>query len=193
MDGSTLNRDERIFIGITGMPGSGKTTASDVVREMGYPIVSMGDVIRAETERRGLEPTPENVGRVMLMLREEEGAEAVARRVIPKALSLKSRLVLIEGIRSLHEVEEFRRRLPNFRLIAIHASPRTRFRRLYMRGRSDDPKSWDIFMERDMRELSVGLGDAIAMADFMLVNEGTRDQLRRSMRRLVEMLLEEES
>ena len=188
-----MNGDGRIFIGITGMPGSGKTTASDVVREMGYPIVSMGDVIRAETERRGLEPNPENVGRVMLMLREEEGAEAVARRVIPKALSLKSRLVLIEGIRSLHEVEEFRRRLPNFRLIAIHASPRTRFRRLYMRGRSDDPKSWDIFMERDMRELSVGLGDAIAMADFMLVNEGTRDQLRRNMRRLVERLLKEGS
>jgi len=193
MDGSTLNRDERIFIGITGMPGSGKTTASDVVREMGYPIVSMGDIIRAETERRGLEPNPENVGRVMLMLREEEGAEAVARRVIPKALSLQSRLVLIEGIRSLHEVEEFRRRLPNFRLIAIHASPRTRFRRLYMRGRSDDPKNWNVFMERDMRELSVGLGDAIAMADFMLVNEGTRDQLRRNMRRLVEMLLKEGS
>jgi len=193
MDGSTLNRDERIFIGITGMPGSGKTTASDVVREMGYPIVSMGDIIRAETERRGLEPNPENVGRVMLMLREEEGAEAVARRVIPKALSLQSRLVLIEGIRSLHEVEEFRRRLPNFRLIAIHASPRTRFRRLYMRGRSDDPKNWNVFMERDMRELSVGLGDAIAMADFMLVNEGTKDQLRRNMRRLVEMLLKEGS
>ena len=193
MDGSTLNRDERIFIGITGMPGSGKTTASDVVREMGYPIVSMGDIIRAETERRGLEPNPENVGRVMLMLREEEGAEAVARRVIPKALSLQSRLVLIEGIRSLHEVEEFRRRLPNFRLIAIHASPKTRFRRLYMRGRSDDPKNWNVFMERDMRELSVGLGDAIAMADFMLVNEGTRDQLRRNMRRLVEMLLKEGS
>jgi dephospho-CoA kinase len=53
----------------------------------------------------------------------------------------------------------------------VHAPPETRFRRLFHRQRSDDPKSWDVFHERDMRELSVGLGNAIALADYMIVNE----------------------
>jgi dephospho-CoA kinase len=44
---------------------------------------------------------------------------------------------------------------------------------LYNRERSDDPKSWAIFRERDLRELSVGLGNAIAMAEYVIVNEDT--------------------
>jgi len=30
---------------------------------------------------------------------------------------------------------------------------------------------WEIFHERDMRELSVGLGNAVAMAEYLIVNE----------------------
>jgi dephospho-CoA kinase len=79
--------------------------------------------------------------------------------------------VIVDGIRSLSEVEEFKRHFPKFTLIAIHSSPETRFKRLYHRQRSDDPKNWEIFRERDMRELSVGLGEAIAMAEHLIVNE----------------------
>ncbi|HXZ98038.1 MAG TPA: hypothetical protein VED24_01585, partial [Candidatus Acidoferrum sp.] len=39
------------------------------------------------------------------------------------------------------------------------------------RGRSDDPKSWQEFAERDARELGVGIGNVIALAQEMLVNE----------------------
>ena len=37
--------------------------------------------------------------------------------------------------------------------------------------RSDDAEGWDVFLQRDMRELSVGLGNVIAMAEFTVVNE----------------------
>jgi hypothetical protein len=40
-----------------------------------------------------------------------------------------------------------------------------------LRGRSDDPKDWDTFLARDLRELSVGLGNAIAMSEHLVVNE----------------------
>ena len=101
----------------------------------------------------------------------------------------EEKVVFVDGIRSLHEVNEFRKHFRKFFLIAIHTSPRTRFQRLSRRKRSDDPKSWEAFVERDSRELNVGLGDAIAMADFMLPNEGTRKQLKREMRRVLESVL----
>jgi dephospho-CoA kinase len=66
------------------MPGSGKATVKTKAESMGYSVVVMGDEIRTETLRRGLQLTPENIGKVMLQLREEEGLAAVAKRCIPK-------------------------------------------------------------------------------------------------------------
>jgi len=180
---------ERIVVGVAGMPGAGKGTVRKIVQKMGYPVVVMGDEIREEAKRRKLKPTPENLGMVMLKLREEEGPAAVAKRCIPKMEKAKEKVVVVEGIRSLHEVDEFKKHFPNFTLIVIHASPETRFRRLFQRKRSDDPEGWETFMERDSRELSVGIGAAIATADHMIVNEGTKAQLKRKTREVLKEVL----
>lgn len=190
-----MNRDdtamkEKLVIGVAGMPGAGKATIREIVQKMGYPTVIMGDEIRDEAKRRKLKSTPENLGMIMLKLREEEGPAAVAKRCIPKMGKAKGKAIFVEGIRSLHEVEEFKERFPNFTLIAIHTSPETRFRRLFQRRRSDDPKSWGTFMERDLRELGVGLGAVIATADHMIVNEGTKAQLKRKTREVLKEVLE---
>ena len=63
-----MNAD-KIVVGLAGMPGSGKSLVVETARELGYAIVVMGDVIREETIKRGLELTPQNVGKVMLQLR----------------------------------------------------------------------------------------------------------------------------
>ena len=179
---------ERIVLGVAGMPGAGKGTFREIVQEMGYPVVVMGDEIREETKQRNLRPTPKNLGMIMLKLREEEGPAAVAKRCIPKMEKAKEKVV-VEGIRSLHEVDEFKKHFPNFTLIAIHASPETRFRRLFQRKRSDDPKRWETFRERDLRELNVGIGAAIAAADQVIVNEGSKVQLKRRAREVLKEVL----
>jgi len=167
------------LIAISGMPGAGKGVASEAAKDLGLNVLVLGDVIREETERRGLEPTPKNVGTVMLQVRNDEGPSLVAKSLVPKIEASKSATVVVEGIRSEEEISELK---SNFEVItvAIHASPRTRFQRLLSRGRSDDPKTWDIFYERDCRELNVGLGHVIALADILLVNEGTIDELQTS-------------
>jgi dephospho-CoA kinase len=58
-------------------------------------------------------------------------------------------------------------------LVAIHASRSRRFNFLRGRGRSDDPASYETFQRRDERELEVGIGKAIALADEVLSNEHT--------------------
>ena len=180
-----VTTERKILIGTAGMPGAGKDTVKRLVRKLGLPVIVMGDEVRAEAKRKGLAITPENLGEVMLQMRKEGGPAVVAKRCIPKIKALKSSVIFIDGIRSLHEVEEFKKEFPDFRILAVHASPKTRFKRLLKRGRRDDPKSWEGFIERDHRELEVGLGDVIATADYMVINEGTKRELEANLTRLL--------
>lgn len=174
------------ILGIVGMPGSGKSVAADVGKTLGFTIVVMGDAVRKETARRGLKLTPENLGRVMIEMREEEGAAVVAKRSITEFEVGSGGRIIIEGVRSLAEVEEFRKHFPTFKLLSIHTSPKTRFRRIYKRGRSDDSMDRHAFTVRDERELMVGLGSAIAMADHVITNEGTLTQFKKRVRTFLE-------
>jgi len=162
------------------MPGSGKTTISEIVKEMGIPVIVMGDVVREEARIRGIEPTPKNLGKLMIEMREKMGANVIAKRCVDKIKELNSKIVLVEGVRSLEEVEEFRK-VGDAKIIAVHSSPKTRYERLSRRGRSDDPKSWEEFRERDLRELDVGIGRVISLADEIIINEGTLEDLKENM------------
>ena len=174
------------IVGVTGMPGAGKATVKQIVQNLGYTVVVMGDVIREEAKRRNLEFTPENLGWLMVKLREEDGPAVVAKRCMLEVKKKKENFILIDGVRSLREVQEFKKHFSHFTLIAIHASPKTRFHRLRKRKRSDDPQTWKTFVERDLRELSVGLGDVIATTDCMMINEGAKEQLEKKVRIFLE-------
>lgn len=173
------------------MPGSGKGAFQRIFQRMGYPVVIMGDEVREEAKRINNTPTPENLGKIMIQLRESDGPAAIAKRCIPKLKKKTEKIVGIDGIRSLSEVKEFKKHFPNFVTIAIHASPQTRYERLSRRKRSDDPQNWETFSQRDQRELGVGMGDVIATADYMLVNEGSLIQLKRKIHQILKEELSE--
>jgi dephospho-CoA kinase len=184
-----MNAD-KIVVGLAGMPGSGKSLVVETARAEGYAVVIMGDVIREETQKRGLKPTPTNIGKVMLELREKGGASVIADKCIPKIEQQKSRKVIVDGLRSPSEVDAFKAHFSKFSLIAVHASPETRFNRLYRRRRSDDPDGWELFHERDMRELSVGLGNAIVMAEHFIINENKRADVKIKVKETLRMIEE---
>lgn len=172
----------KTLIGLTGMPGSGKSAVSNLARDLDIPVVSMGDVVREEVTKRGLSPNPKNVGEVMMKLRTDFGEAVVAERCLSRIEVLSSPIVLVEGIRSMEEAHLFRKNCSRFELIAVHSSPQTRLGRLRMRGRSDDSRNRETFDERDKRELRVGIGSAIALADRMFVNEGDLDSFKDELR-----------
>ncbi len=163
---------DKLVVGLVGMPGSGKSVVVETAQQKGYDVVVMGDLVREETLKRGLELNPANIGVVMLDLRKKGGAGVIAEKCVPAIRVQKSGRVIVDGLRSLDEADVFKAHFPSFTLIAVHASPETRFDRLNRRRRSDDPDGWEVFRERDMRELGVGLGNAIAMGEFMIINEG---------------------
>ena len=161
------------LIGITGMPGSGKSAIMEVSKKYDIPVVSMGDVVRHETVKKGLELNPDNVGNTAIELRKKYGNEAVA---VPCLQYIEEHykdndIVIIEGIRSMYEVNYFRKHYP-LKIIAIHSSPKTRFKRLKSRNREDDTSEWEKFVERDFRELNFSIGKVIALSDYIVVNEG---------------------
>jgi dephospho-CoA kinase len=169
---------DKLVVGLAGMPGSGKSLVVETARELGYAVVVMGDVIREETAKRGLELTPQNVGKVMLQLRADGGVAVVAQKCIPKIEAQAGSKVFVDGLRSLYEVDAFKAHFAKFSILAVHASSETRFNRLFNRRRSDDPSGWEVFRERDMRELSVGLGNVIAMAEQIIVNDNSVERIK---------------
>ena len=169
--------DQRLILCLTGMPGAGKSTAAETSEALGFKIFRMGDDVRMEAERKNIEPTDENLGAVMLQLRQAHGIVAIAQLCKQRIEKDRSRLVLIDGVRNVNEFFEFRK-LGRAVLVAIHTTPEKRFQFLQVRGRSDSPQSFQSFEARDRRELSVGIGEAIALADEVIVNNGSQDELK---------------
>ena len=145
----------------------------------GFSAITMGDAVREEAKRQGLEPTDANLGSMMLKLRKDLGQGAVAHLILKKLeRDGDSRNLVIDGIRSIPEVDVLKK-VGEVRLLAVHASQDTRFAHLQERGRQDAPASSDEFAGRDRRELSVGISEAIALADETISNnEITIEQLK---------------
>ncbi len=159
------------------MPGAGKSTIAEGLKSKGYEIINMGNAVRSEAKNRNLEPTGENLGKLMLELREKNGPGAVAELVKPEIESSKSEVIVIDGIRSSPEIEVLRK-FGTVKLLAIHASTDTRFDFLQQRGRSDDPQTRENFEKRDDRELGVGISNPIALSDDAISNNNmTKEEL----------------
>jgi len=168
-----------ILIGVTGMPGSGKSVAARRIASiLGWPVVSMGDIVRQEVVRRGFKLNSPNIEMVARVLREELGEEAVAVLLIRELerMNIGQEGLVVDGMRSLAEAKTLSK-LGRICIVAVHASPRARYERIIKRSRKGDAVSWNQFVERDMNNLRLGIGSLIALADYMIVNEGSIEEL----------------
>jgi len=157
------------FVAVAGLPGSGKTTVAKIIEKKGYTYVSMGDVVRAVAQKTGMTPD-----KVAVFMRLERGKRAVVKHILE---ATKGERVVIDGVRSPEELDALEEVGKTF-LVYVVASRRTRYIRLYSRGRSDDPLTYSQFLMRDLRELKFGLADLLARADYIVVNENkTIEQL----------------
>lgn len=167
----------KLIVCLTGMPGAGKSTITDGLKSKGLFTLNMGDMVRKEAKKQNLEPTRQNLGKLMLELREKNGPGAVAELVKHEIDNSESKIIIIDGIRSNSEVQILKN-VGTVKLLAVHASSNTRYNFLNKRGRSDDPENKQHFEERDERELKVGISDSIALADESISNNQlTKEEL----------------
>ena len=159
--------------GIVGLPGSGKSEAAAVARELDVPVVTMGDVIRQACRDRGLDPATHH-GEVAKALRAENGPAAIADASLPhiEGELENNEHVVVDGIRSDVEVERFRDAFgEDFLLVSVEAPFETRAERLDLRGRDAGAEDGgESLQERDERERGFGMDAAIEMADVTIEN-----------------------
>ncbi len=161
---------------LTGMPGAGKEELVSVALELGYQVRRMGDAVRAEASRNGI--LPQDVGRFAHEERQRHGYDIWAKRIVPLVGDGDT---LIDGCRGMSEVNVFRGAFgKHVKVLAVHSAPSTRYPRLVNRARSDAPRDRAEFDERDRRELGWGLGETIALADTLIVNEGSLESFRKA-------------
>jgi len=161
--------------GFTGKPWSGKSEAVKIAKQKNIPVFRMGDFVWEEVEKRNLPINPKNVGQVAQDMREEYGSTIWAKKTVEAISELNQESVLvIDGIRSIEEVNYFRSHLSDsFKLVAITASDETRHKRAKMRDRADDSTSDVEIQMRDQREKKWGIDQVIESADCLISNESS--------------------
>ncbi len=157
-----------------GMPGSGKDTLLKAAISLGFMHTSMGDVVRSHAAKLNIEHSDAAIGGFANSERERHGPAIWAERALE---TLPPGDVIIDGSRSLHEIDFFRKRLGRgLKVIAVKAPLEIRFRRLQARNRADAPRTMEEFVRREERELAWGLGTAIENADITLDNGASLDE-----------------
>lgn len=175
------------IIAIVGMPGAGKTTACDFFRRKKVPILRFGDETDRGLKEMGKALTEENERRYRENLRKDLGMAAYGIRIKPgidEALK-QNNLLILDGLYSWEEYEYLKRYYAHLILLCIYASPKTRYRRLQARK----IRSLKISQarERDIAELiNLHKGPPIALADYLVKNEGGKNDLYRKLEALLE-------
>ncbi|MDR1820455.1 MAG: AAA family ATPase [Methanobrevibacter sp.] len=165
-------------IGVCGLPGSGKSFIHQIAKKYNSIIYNMGDVVREEALKRNI-----SIGDMAVQLRKEEGNKVVAKLIVKKIITNENRnkLFIIEGIRSLSEVNYIKQQFNDFKLLSIFASPKTRFKRLKTRNRDDDSDDFNKFKKRDERELNFGIANVIAYSDYLIINENGLEEYKKKL------------
>ncbi len=141
----------------------------------------MGAIIKSEMEKEGIAPTPKNTKEFMLMIRELKGEDIIAQKITEKILSQKEENTAIIGVRSLKELEYFKKNIKNIKTLAVISSQEKRFSRLNKRGRSDDPKTLFEFINyKENNETKVGIDFVIENSEYTIENSGTIDDLEKN-------------
>jgi dephospho-CoA kinase len=167
------------------MPGAGKSTVAKAASRLGFTVLNLGDVVRTATVQRRLATSDVNLGTVMQALRHEQGAGAIAQLALSRFHG-EADWVVVDGVRSIAEVDAFRKLGPT-KILGVHAAPRVRYGFLRRRARGDAPLAWGSFVVRDRRELAVGVGETLALSDEILSNnEITRSTLQAQAKHLLQ-------
>jgi len=191
------------IVALVGMPGSGKTEAGLVFEKHGFYKERFGQAVLDEVLAKGMEVNEANERNVREELRAEYGMDVMAKKLVKRIEKLSpSTYVLADGLYSWEEYLFLKAAYQkDLYVVAIHASPNVRYARLTSEQRKYDPlkdkkavyRSYTLeqAQSRDRAQIeNLHQGGPIAMADYHIVNEGTRDELVKKVEALIKEIKE---
>ena len=162
---------------VTGMPGSGKDEFVKVARRLGWEDVHMGNTVKHYARSNGIPEDDSQIGAFASNERKKFGMDIWAVRTADSIRDPDR--TIVDGLRNIEELEFFKKNYKNVRVIAIYANQEERLRRIKRRSRPDDVKDETGLVSRDSRELAWGIGKAISLSDYMIVNDRSLEEFRK--------------
>lgn len=174
-----------MILGLTGVNAAGKGEVARILVEGGFEYFSLSDELRQEMQRQGVVESRQSLMAWGTKVRSEYGRDVLARRV---ALRFTQGLnQVVDSIRNPEEVR-FLRTLDGFFLVRVEAPIEVRFQRTLARAREGDTLDFEAFCRAEEQEMvsenpaAQRLLETFALADFVVVNDGTLEDLRHRVR-----------
>lgn len=178
-------------VSIVGMAGAGKSEVARLFERAGFRRIRFGDVTDDQVRKRGLPLNERNERQVRELLRRELGMAAYARLNLPRIdAALEEANVVIDGLYSWEEYVFLKDHYgDDLSIVAVWASPATRHARLGTR--QVRPLAPEEAVRRDRAEIeNSNKGGPIALADFVIVNESTLEELACGAKRVLAAIRE---
>jgi dephospho-CoA kinase len=175
------------ILAVVGMCGSGKSeVVKFLVKKFKWPVVYLGGITFEWMKERNIPVNYQNEKESREQIRRENGGMgAYAKLALPKIAKLlkEKKGVIVESLYSWSEYKILKEKYgDNFKVVAAHASPAIRFKRLKARKKERPMKNYAEFQARDYSEIeNIEKGGPIAMADYLVVNEGSLKDLHKKL------------
>lgn len=179
-----------LVLGLTGKRGSGKDTAAFHLRDKyGFQVLTYTDHVLAPIlEKEGKEVTRENLINLALGMRKEKGNQILTELICKNIRS--DGFWVVSGVRYPEEYEYFKGQfLEGFKMISVGCEAKKRYERTKKRGtKGEADMTFEKFMEIEKKETEKAIDETITHAEFYVDNNGTIEELNKSLDEVVEKL-----
>lgn len=180
----------KIIIGIIGENASGKTTATDYLKEK-YGAVSFrfSDMLADILKRLYLEPARNNFQILSTILRQNFSEDIMSRVIAEDVKNSPANLIITEGVRRPTDIVYLKNN-HGFKLIALKTDEKIRYERLKQRQEKQDDatKTWKEFQAEGQQESEQKIKEVDASADFSVDNNGSIDDLKKQLDEIAKSL-----
>jgi dephospho-CoA kinase len=173
-----------MIIGVTGTDGAGKGTVVEyLTTQKGFTHYHVRALLIEEIKKQGREPDRSAMREIGNQLRREHGNDFLVTAYIARAQSDGVTHAVIESIRARAEAEALKS--AGGILIAVDADPKIRYERIVARASESDRVSFDEFIAHEALEMhdtdpnGMQKAAVIGMADYTILNDGTREDFDR--------------
>lgn len=185
-----------MIVGVVGKIAAGKTTVAKFFEEKGFCRVSCSDpLIDLLTHNvsdyswipelpKKAEPTRDRLIEFGKYLKDKYGGDVLIRLAVDKKRHCEN--VVIDGVRSKEEIEAIKGL--GGKVIYVEAKPEIRFGRLMKRKASKDKgiRTFEDFKAMDDAEERLYHTSKLkGLADYIIVNEGTLEELRGEVEKII--------